>query len=108
MTIPTFDVLLDRPDALTGEPFPLRARVRMRVTPAASGSLSPTEATCVEWLREALESAVMIGQDRYGVPRRQVGRGSVEAAARASLEYLLARASHRLDTFELLSLDPAD
>lgn len=99
-----FTVVLDRTDEFTGARTPLRASARMRTTPEA------TDAVCVEWLQGALESAVMIGQNRYGILRVEMPsrRSAVEDAARASLDYTLARTGHRLEIFELVSLDISD
>lgn len=104
MTAPTLLVHLNRTDAITGARAPLRARARLRTTPEA------TDAMCVEWLRDALESAMMFGQDRYGILRVEMPsrRSAVEDAARASLEYTLARAAHRVEGFELVSLEADD
>jgi hypothetical protein len=103
MTDASFEVLLDRPDTLTGAPFPLRALVRLSTTPEASPG------PCETWIREALESAMGYGQGRFGMLREEMpsGRAAVEDAARGALETALHRASHRLDAFELVELTPA-
>jgi hypothetical protein len=103
MTDATFEVLLDRPDTLTGAPFPLRALVRLRTTPGAAPD------ACVTRIREALESAIAYGQGRFGMLREEMPSrlAAVEDAARGALETALHRASYRLDAFELVELTPA-
>lgn len=85
-------LVLDRPDALSGEPFPLRAVVR--ITPPIP-DVSP--------VIDALEGAIALGQRRYHLYRDEMPtrRAAVEAAARTVL------AEGGLLDVVLLSLEPA-
>lgn len=87
-------LVLDRPDALTGAPFPLRAEVR--ITPPL-----PDAGPVID----ALEGAIGLGQRRYHLYRDEMPtrRAAVEAAARS----VLTEGQDPLLDFELLSLEPA-
>lgn len=91
-------LLLDRVDALTGAPFPLRAVVR--VTPAL---VDPGAVI------DALEGAIGLGQRRYHLHRDELPsrREAVEEAARSALAVALAREGQPLQEFALLVLEPA-
>jgi hypothetical protein len=95
---------LDRPDALTGARVPLRARVRARIHPPVEPRARGA------YLREALEGAVALGQQRFGLLREEMParRGAIEAEAHRALDTALQRAGHRLEAFALLDVERAD